>query len=157
MKDLLEKLNVENEENPIIVNSSRDSVRNLLNKLETKFINKKDVSHYLSVDPSTVRRWKRNGQIPLPLIVKLRELFPNETKEVTNMSSFLSLQKSSQKVKIPEINCNIGYVIGYISGDGHLRNPLKNRQWEAIIESWTDKNILKTINKILQENFEKGL
>lgn len=118
-------------------------VDKLLQRLTVKQGNLKNLSAVLNRDESSLRRWRRNHIIPFPLV----------HREYINKVKFLSVPSSPHKITIPDLTEEIAYLIGYISGDGHLKNPVKSGKWETIIESWTDVGELKRINKILTKNF----
>lgn len=102
----------------------------------------------ISRDKSTIRRWKRTAKIPLSVLLKNKN-----AKELKNKILYLSTYASQHKVKIPELNSEIAYFVGYVGGDGHLKPYNKSKKWEIIIESWTDLNELKILDDILYKNF----
>jgi len=150
MKDLIiQKLQNQN----VYLESEKSDINKLLIKLKNCTF--RQLSKNLRIDESTLRRWRRKGKIPIDLIIQLKSKFPKETRSIIEKISYLSTPKSNQKLKIPDLNEEVGYLLGYVSGDGHLRDPLKhNSQWEITVESWTDKKTLEILKKILKENFE---
>jgi DNA-binding transcriptional regulator YiaG len=156
MREYLEMLYEKRDKTDIYLKSDTELISKLIQKLIQKFGSVKSFAEYFKVDESTVRRWKRSGIIPLSLLKKLikNSEFRDEVNDIKQNTKWLSVPSSPNKVKIPEMNPEIAYIVGYISGDGHIRNPTKSGdKWEIIVESWSDSNILKMINKIVSKNF----
>jgi len=154
MREYIQKFYRKNEKGEIFLISSTVAVKDLLEKLKNKFGSYRNLSEKLGVDESSVRRWRRDGQIPLSLIVNLKRDFSDEKKEIFKTLECLTTKSSPNKIRIPELDQEVGYVVGYISGDGHLRIPAKHKDhWEIIIESWTDETRLDFINEILKRKF----
>ncbi len=131
-----------------IYESKDEGYRNeIFATLDPKIISKVKFRN-ISRDKSTIRRWKRTAKIPFSVLLKGK----NE-RELKNKILYLSTHASSHKVKIPELNPDIAYFVGYVSGDGHLKSYRMSKKWEIIIESWTDLNELKILNDILYKNF----
>lgn len=151
MLDRIEKLYNKNSE--IYIRSSPKLVKVALEHFAARCAEKSRVSDELGIDPSGLRRWCRTGILPLSIFLKLK-LSGIDMESLRNHIKFVTAPKSFHKVRIPKLNGNIAYLVGYISGDGHLKDPQANdKKWEIIVESWTDTSELLMLNKILFKNF----
>ncbi len=152
MDKFLEKIS---EHTGIYINTNPLLVRRLLDKISNRFRTFKEMASYFQTDEKNIRNWIKNGKFPLKTLVDFRT--DKETESIinliTNKIKFLSVQSSPHKVKIPKITSEIAYLAGYISGDGHLKNPLKSNKWEITIESWKEKKHLKRCKEIVNRHF----
>lgn len=154
MKEYVKTLYRKNEKGEMFLISPTENIREFLKKLKEKFGSDKELSKILKNDTSSIRRWKRKGMIPLSTIVRFDNEFAEEIGQIIQNLEYVASKSSPKKVKIPKLNPEIGYLIGYISGDGHLKEPTKHdSQWEITIESWTDESRLDYLNDILIRNF----
>ncbi len=152
MKEWVLGLSEDYEKGEIFLISSTESISNFLENLKIKFRSYKNLSQKIGIDESSIRRWKRNNQIPLSLVTKFKDV--GDVKEIIKNLEYVTTKSSPNKVKIPVLDAEIAYIVGYISGDGHLREPEKHKDhWEIIVESWTDESRLDFINLVMREKF----
>lgn len=138
----------------IYFNTNPRISKKLFSDLQKRFGTFRKIAKYLSVDESNLRKWRRTGKISVSAIQRLSR-YP-ETKiaiqELEKNVKYLSVQTSPHKISIPTLVPELAYLVGYISGDGHLKRPINNK-WEITIESWTDRKTLETLNNMIYKNF----
>ena len=141
----------------IFLNTYKKTIEDLIIILIQRFHTLKEIAKFFHTSERSLRSWRRKGQISLFAIQKLRSLnYASENLvQIISCLKYISVSASPHKVKIPTLNENLAYVVGYISGDGHLKDPAKHKQkWEIIIESWKDDpKELRNMKKIIADEF----
>ena len=138
----------------IYLNVNPEISKELFDSLQQRFGTFRNLSNEVSIDESNLRKWRRNGKVPISAVKRLLKhpetmgIMPKLTANI----KYLSVQSSPHRVFIPNLTPELAYVVGYVSGDGHLKPP-KGGKWEIIAESWTDKKILESVNLIIKKCF----
>ena len=138
--------------------------------LDLKEIHKKEIirklNGELNINYRTLYSWIR-GDNPIPIWKEYKLLnfwkeFCKKSKGEFNEKWNLIFvgnqgfsQMSSRVVKLPnELNKNLGYIIGFFQGDGHLRKENKYGFQEYSIYFYeASKEVLGIINDIIREEF----
>lgn len=154
MHEWVFSLQEKDEKGELFVISSKKNIENLFRKLSKKFGSYRKLSRNIGIDECSLRRWRRNSQVSFSVLMKFEKEYQVEVEKIIKEIKYVTSKSSPNKIKIPELDPEIAYLVGYVSGDGHIRVPLKNRDhWEIIVESWTDESRLDYINEILKRKF----
>lgn len=147
---------VTNEDEGYYIITNKQLVKNLLQSAAEQFKTKKDLAKTLGIDESGLYRWIRQGILPISALKKI-ETYPGTKRFVKAMKEpcYLCVPKSPHKVKLPRLNADIAYLVSYVSGDGHIKDQVKNNnKWEIIVESWVETpELLRQLQEIMAAQF----
>lgn len=104
----------------LYVRSLGDDVAELVKEAHVANITISSLANRLGVKQNVIYQWKKQG-IPMSKLEALNKIFLDILKRPIDKNKILlGIEKSHHSISIPELNEELAYLVGYLSGDGSL-------------------------------------
>lgn len=108
-------------EEEIYVRGLKREIENLISIAHEKGIKIVNLERTLRIRKDAIYEWKRYGSIPFPHFNQFNQLFSKLVGcSIDKNNLLLGLRFSHKNIKIPELNTELCYLVGYLYGDGTL-------------------------------------
>jgi hypothetical protein len=104
----------------IYVRGLRNKLENLISVAHKKGIRTVELENVLKLRRDTLYDWKKNGSIPFSKLKQFNEIFSDIIGTNVSKNILIGLRFSRNNFRIPELNADLCYLVGYMYGDGTL-------------------------------------
>lgn len=138
----------------VYVRNQNKQIEKLIKMAHSKGMKTKDLLKILSVNNATFQSWRRGEGIPISKIKEINSFSLEIIGEpIINESNILiGVKKSHHNIRIPRLNEELCYLVGYLCGDGTLLLNAKRRENRVEFDDIC-KEFLLEIASIIKNQF----